>query len=132
MPVCRRGGPGQGCWLPSANEAQARGILTRIMPPERWRQIEDVFHAALECEPAVRHAFLEDACRGDEALRREVEAPLQQDAQDGELLSQPNHTTAFYLPGTISWMRHRSQSPATALTRIARASAAQLASHRRL
>src|SRR5450432_581206 len=59
------------------------------MPPERWRQIEDIFHAALECEPALRPAFLEKACGGDEALRREVEALLQQDGQDGALLSQP-------------------------------------------
>jgi serine/threonine protein kinase len=59
------------------------------MAPERWRQIEDIFHAALEHEPAARPAFLENACRGDEALRRRVEALLQQDGQDGELLSQP-------------------------------------------
>jgi eukaryotic-like serine/threonine-protein kinase len=59
------------------------------MPPERWRQIEDIFNAALECEPAGRWAYLENACGGDEALRREVEALLQQDGQGGELLSQP-------------------------------------------
>jgi serine/threonine protein kinase len=59
------------------------------MPPEHWRQIEDIFNAALEREPAVRAAFLEDACGGDEALRRQVEALLQQDGQAGELLSQP-------------------------------------------
>src|SRR5450432_2408325 len=59
------------------------------MPPERWRQIEDIFNAALECEPAGRPAYLENACGGDEALRREVEGLLQQDGQGGELLSQP-------------------------------------------
>jgi serine/threonine protein kinase len=59
------------------------------MPPERWRQIEDIFHAAREREPRVRPAFLEDACRGDEPLRREVEGLLRQDAQGGGLLSQP-------------------------------------------
>jgi hypothetical protein len=31
------------------------------MPPERWRQIEDIFHAALEREPAARPAFVESA-----------------------------------------------------------------------
>ena len=59
------------------------------MPPERWRQIEDIFQAAIEREPALRPAFLEDACRGDEALRGQVEALLQQNSRDGELLSQP-------------------------------------------
>jgi hypothetical protein len=46
------------------------------MPPDRWRQIEDIFHAALERESGVRQAFLDDACGGDEALRRRVEASL--------------------------------------------------------
>ncbi|HMC60877.1 MAG TPA: protein kinase, partial [Candidatus Solibacter sp.] len=59
------------------------------MPPETWRQIEDIFHAALERESAVRPAFLERACGGDEALRRQVEALLDRDAHVGELLSQP-------------------------------------------
>src|SRR5450432_610677 len=59
------------------------------MPPERWRQIEDIFNAALECEPAGRPAYLENACGGDEALRREVEALLQQDGHGGQLLSAP-------------------------------------------
>ena len=59
------------------------------MAPERWRQIEDIFNAALEREPPERPAFLENACSGDEALRRRVEALLHQDGQDGELLSQP-------------------------------------------
>ena len=32
-----------------------------MKPPERWRQIEDIFNAALERPPAVRPAFLENA-----------------------------------------------------------------------
>src|SRR5450432_3935543 len=51
------------------------------MPPERWRQIEDIVHGALEREPAQRPAFLENACGGDQALRRQVDALLQQDGQ---------------------------------------------------
>ncbi len=46
------------------------------MNPERWRQIEDLYHAALEREESERPAFLEQACGGDEALRREVESLL--------------------------------------------------------
>src|SRR5437867_255559 len=42
------------------------------MTPERWRQIEQLYHAALGVESARRAAFLEEACAGDEALRREV------------------------------------------------------------
>lgn len=42
------------------------------MDPERWRQIEDLFHSALECEPGRRAAFLDSACAGDLSLRKEV------------------------------------------------------------
>lgn len=43
------------------------------MTPEQSRQVEDLFHAALEREAEARAAFLGDACRGDPALRAEVE-----------------------------------------------------------
>jgi eukaryotic-like serine/threonine-protein kinase len=46
------------------------------MEPERWRQIEDLFHAALDCEPGRRAAFLDSACAGDASLRGEIESLL--------------------------------------------------------
>jgi serine/threonine-protein kinase len=50
---------------------------TEVMTPERWRRIEAVYHAALECDPGQqRQAYLADACAGDEDLRREVESLL--------------------------------------------------------
>ncbi|HYL35805.1 MAG TPA: protein kinase [Bryobacteraceae bacterium] len=49
------------------------------MTPERWRQVEELFHSALEREPGRRAAFLHEACRGDAELRREVESLLAQD-----------------------------------------------------
>jgi hypothetical protein len=36
------------------------------MPPGRWRQIENIFHAALERETAQRPAFVKNAWGGDE------------------------------------------------------------------
>ena len=44
--------------------------------PERWQKIEQLYHTALEREPGVRSAFLDQACQGDVDLRREVEALL--------------------------------------------------------
>ena len=44
------------------------------MTPERMRQVEELYHAALKREDA--RAFLEEACAGDEALRRRVESLL--------------------------------------------------------
>ena len=46
------------------------------MTPERWREIERLYYAALERDAAERAAFLNDACGGDEELRREVESLL--------------------------------------------------------
>ncbi len=43
---------------------------------DRWRQVEELFHRALEREGPERAAFLDEACAGDEALRREVESLL--------------------------------------------------------
>src|ERR1700746_2212833 len=44
------------------------------MKPERWEQINDLFQSAVERVPEERAAFLEEACRGDEALCREVKS----------------------------------------------------------
>src|SRR5229473_6479289 len=55
------------------------------MTPERFRQIEELYHSARDREPGQREAFLAEACRGDEELRREVEALLGQDGLRGPL-----------------------------------------------
>ena len=46
------------------------------MEQERFRQVEGLYHAALEHEESQRSAFLEKACGGDPSLRREVESLL--------------------------------------------------------
>ena len=51
------------------------------MTPDRWSQIERVYHLALERAEGERDNFLTEACAGDEALRREVESLL---AHDGK------------------------------------------------
>src|SRR5262245_34332807 len=56
------------------------------MAPERWRRIEELCHAPLERDRPLRAAFLEEACAGDEELRREVESLLAQEGQVGSFL----------------------------------------------
>src|SRR5215467_7180352 len=46
------------------------------MKAERWQQVNDLFQSATERAPEERATFLEDACHGDEALRREVQSLL--------------------------------------------------------
>jgi serine/threonine protein kinase len=47
------------------------------MKKERWQEIERILEAASELEPVQREAFLRQACRSDEDLRREVEELLE-------------------------------------------------------
>jgi eukaryotic-like serine/threonine-protein kinase len=55
------------------------------MSPERWKQIEAVFQAALDIEPAARGAFLDQACAGDGELRAQVAALVGQYERAGEV-----------------------------------------------
>lgn len=59
------------------------------MSPERWREVEELFHAALEREGEERAAFLIKACRGDEELRREVEAMISAHEREGSFIDSP-------------------------------------------
>jgi Tol biopolymer transport system component/predicted Ser/Thr protein kinase len=66
----------------SYNSVQPRTAMT----PERWQQVDQLYHSALEREPGQRSPFLVEACAGDEELRREVESLL---AQEGSTLDRP-------------------------------------------
>src|SRR5262245_4835329 len=57
------------------------------MKPERWRQIQKLNFDARKRDPGQRAAFLDQACAGDEALRKEVESLLASDAQAGDFLA---------------------------------------------
>jgi serine/threonine protein kinase len=59
------------------------------MEPERWQRIERLYHAALEVEESRRPAFLQDACGGDEALRREVEVLLSREKRAEKFMESP-------------------------------------------
>lgn len=56
------------------------------MKPDRWRQVDELFAAALECDRAERAAFLDKACGGDHGLRREVEKMLKFDEQAADFI----------------------------------------------
>jgi hypothetical protein len=59
------------------------------VPPERWQQIEELYHAALEREPESRAAFLDEACAGDEEMRREVASLLGYDDKPASFIEAP-------------------------------------------
>src|SRR5437763_16139366 len=58
------------------------------MDTARWNEIEALLQRALDLDVADRAAFLDEACGGDDDLRREVEALLANESE-GRLLSEP-------------------------------------------
>jgi len=58
------------------------------MNPERWRQIERVYHSALEQDPARLDCFLDEACQDDPDLRLEVVSLLAQSGPTEALVDQ--------------------------------------------
>jgi eukaryotic-like serine/threonine-protein kinase len=59
------------------------------MTPERWREIERLYHAALPRDAGERAAFLADACGADEELRREVESLFEYQARATSFIEIP-------------------------------------------
>src|SRR5437762_1640676 len=59
------------------------------MTPARLQTIEEIFHAALDCEPDQLNAFLDETCAGDEVLRSKVEALLASHQRAGGFIEAP-------------------------------------------
>ena len=59
------------------------------MKPERWQQLDSLFHSALERAPEERAAFLDGACAGNESLRQQVEALLAANEEAGSFIERP-------------------------------------------
>jgi tetratricopeptide (TPR) repeat protein len=55
------------------------------MTPERWRQIEEIFHGVIDRAPADRSEFVNRQCGDDAELRGEVESLLAQQVADAFL-----------------------------------------------
>ena len=57
------------------------------MTVPRWQRVKDVFYDAALRAPAERAAFLDAACAGDDALRREIDSLLASYQEAGPFLS---------------------------------------------
>jgi eukaryotic-like serine/threonine-protein kinase len=69
------------------------------MTPERWQQIDRLFHATLAREPIERVGFLAVACAGDESLRCEVESLMTFHYQAQSFIEMPPGDVAAELLG---------------------------------
>ena len=71
-----------------------------FLTPERWAQIEELFHRAAECDSKLRASLLDGACKGDEELRRVVEGLLasEESARDDMHAAVHNGLDAVMVP----------------------------------
>lgn len=59
------------------------------LDPDRWRRLDELFHAAVELPPTQRAELIDSACGEDSMLREEIEALLRSDADDWRFLEEP-------------------------------------------
>jgi serine/threonine protein kinase len=59
------------------------------MKPERWQQVEQLYHSTLAKEIGERAAFLDEACAGDEELKHQVESLLKYERQAEDFIESP-------------------------------------------
>src|SRR5262245_59857423 len=68
------------------------------MQPERWKTVEEIFHAARERPPEERPEFLNLGCGYDPGLRGEVESLLDETMQTESLPGRPAFRTGQRIP----------------------------------
>lgn len=83
------------------------------MTPERWRDVERLYHAALEREGAQRAAFLTGACGDDAALLREIESLLAYRTKSADFIERPASDAHPALAASLASERSRLHAPST-------------------
>ena len=68
------------------------------MERERWGQVEQIFHAALQVEESRRSELVRQSCAGDEDLRREVKSLLAHHSEYASFIETPAFADAGASP----------------------------------
>jgi serine/threonine protein kinase/tetratricopeptide (TPR) repeat protein len=74
---------------------------------DRWRRLETLFYEALDLQPAARSQFLQERCRGDADLQKEIETLLDSAEKPIDFLKKPVLEAAHQMiaeehPGAIA------------------------------
>ena len=80
------------------------------MEPELWRQVEDLFHRALELEESARSEFVRRTCGNNDILRSEVESLLACEKDGEHFIESPAVDVAARLIGEESASAEDSKS----------------------
>src|SRR2546427_4226807 len=65
---------------------------------ERWEKIERLYHAARELDQDLQARFIDEACRSDLEMRRQIDDLLKQDREQSSFLDTPAVEFAAELP----------------------------------
>ncbi len=57
--------------------------------PEKWREVKEIFYAALQHAPEERERFLNESCQDDDQMRLEVESLLSSSGAAGSFMQSP-------------------------------------------
>src|SRR5262245_5561842 len=71
------------------------------MAPDRWQQLESLYHAALARPAGERAAFLAEACGDDASLRAEVESLIAQADGAASFLESPGSIGGASRPSLV-------------------------------
>src|SRR6516162_967006 len=90
------------------------------MEAERWRRVEQLYHAALQIEVAQRAAFVKEACRGDAELCEEVESLLSYEKSAADFIETPAFDLAAMMIAQSQVGEEKAESvvPSTILNRF--------------
>ena len=77
------------------------------MNRERWRRVEELFHAALQLKKNGRADFVRQACAGDEELLHEVESLLAHDDKARDFIETPAFAAKCGGPNATASTRKR-------------------------
>ena len=92
-----------------ARDQRDGGVLgaTPAMSPDRWRRVDAVLQSVLAAEPARRQGIIDGECRGDDALRREVESLLSAHARAGDAFLERPAAESLGAAGTPQTLAER-------------------------
>ncbi len=71
--------------MPSAQRRDCEPEMT----PEHWKQVKEIFNAALDRSVDERETYLDEACGGDLSLRQQVERLINSHQQAGDFIEDP-------------------------------------------
>src|SRR5215468_8574431 len=60
----------------AVSAALDKPVPEQIMTPDRWKRLEEIYHAARTRDSAERAAYVAEACGDDEDLRLQIESLL--------------------------------------------------------